>query len=182
MYLEALEQMEKERDEMEKNGEMDSPGWINIITLIEGYYRCKTDIEEHENRQVYLSISSTEKDYFMMEAAVAKLIGEDILFVCCGDTGFKRTEMMVNCNDLFAWACSDAEPLPAYDIEKLYKAWKEDEHWGISKWCAIHRNQKPQAPIVIDMKKDGAWSDEMEALPDNLGLEGWIENYKKEEE
>lgn len=173
MYLERLAQMESELSAIE---DKDSPAWAKLTTLIEGYYWCKEDIEEHENRQVYLHPEFEGEEYFMMEAAVAKLINEDILFVVMGKTGYERTEMMVNCNDLFAWGCSDAEPVPAYDLEKLYNAWKDDERWGAYKWCAKHRNQQPQEPIIRDMKKDGAWDNEMDALPKNEGMAGWIEN------
>jgi hypothetical protein len=70
---------------------------------------------------------------------------------------------VVNCNDLFWWACSDHEVFDYRDVETLYKVSKEK--WGISKWACKRRGMRPQHPIEDDMKKDGAWDEEMEALP-----------------
>ena len=72
---------------------------------------------------------------------------------------------LVICNDQFYWACADCEPLPASEIESLYKMWKADPRWGVTKWCCRSRNMRPQIPIVNDMKKEGVWDDELESLP-----------------
>ena len=106
-----------------------------------------------------------------VETALAVLLAEDEVF--CnhreytdgGETAGKTTVVFVICNDLFAWACADAMDLPYNEIGNVYRASKTK--WGISKWCCKQRNQKPQPPIIRDMKKDGVWDDEMEALPDN---------------
>jgi hypothetical protein len=71
---------------------------------------------------------------------------------------------VINCNDLFWWAMADYEVFSYSDIEGLYKASKEK--WGISKWVCKKRSMRPQHPIENDMKKDGAWDEEMELLPE----------------
>ena len=108
--------------------------------------------------------------------ALAELMAEDgMLFLAgtCGplmepeggDTSNEPASVWVNCNDNWFWACADAEPLPIQEIESLYNEWKADPKWGSHKWACKRRNLRPQVPIVKAMKKDGTWTDEMEALP-----------------
>jgi hypothetical protein len=73
----------------------------------------------------------------------------------------------VNCNDVFAWGCADAEDLPHDEIENLYRLWRADPHWGSAKWCAIRRKQQPQKPVIDAMKAAGSWDDIMENLGPN---------------
>lgn len=77
----------------------------------------------------------------------------------------KTTTVHVNCNDLFYWASSDAEDLPIDEIGNLYRMWKNNPRWGAWKWCCLRANLRPQIPIVKDMKNDGYWDAELEALP-----------------
>jgi hypothetical protein len=106
--------------------------------------------------------------------ALARLLAEDVVFLNCywweeewPERAQKVTALCVNCNDIFAWACADAEDLPYGDIQPLYDMWFKDPHWGAAKWCAIKRNQKPQPPVIEDMKKAGSWDEVMEALGSN---------------
>ena len=73
--------------------------------------------------------------------------------------------LFVICNDVFYWACADAECLTLDEVGPLYKAWHADRKWGVIKWVCAKRNLQPQVPIVRDMKAAGAWTDELEALP-----------------
>lgn len=79
----------------------------------------------------------------------------------------ETTVLFVNCNDVFAWGCSDAEPLPHDEIENLFRMWYADRRWGSDKWCCKQRDQKPQKPVEDQMRKDGSWDEMMEALPPN---------------
>lgn len=74
--------------------------------------------------------------------------------------------LYVGCNDIFAWACADAEDLPYSEVPALYRM-AAISNWGSSKWCCIRRNEKPQAPVVEFMKKAEVWDAVMEALPEN---------------
>ena len=114
-------------------------------------------------------------EYCDEEMALAALLKADILFansrkyleidstIVCNET----IVLFVNCNDVFAWACGDAESLTMAEVPTLYRAWKADQYWGVLKWCCQKRNLKPQKSIVDDMKKVGKWDAEMEALRDN---------------
>lgn len=79
----------------------------------------------------------------------------------------ESTCVYVNCNDLFAWGCADAEPLPHDEVVPLFMLWHENARWGSTKWCCFRRNEQPQAPIARDMKAAGVWCGRMEALPEN---------------
>lgn len=111
---------------------------------------------------------------FERGSALARLLAEEVVYINCfhwkkewPEEAQKLTGLFVNCNDIFAWACSDAELLLYEDIQSLYDAWSADPIWGPAKWCAVKRNQKPQDPVVKAMKEAGAWDETMEALGEN---------------
>lgn len=122
-----------------------------------------------EEREVFFEMEGEE--HCIEEAALAELLDNDVVFcnerhyTFAGEPSGCTTILFVNANDVFAWGCADAQDLPHSEIGNLYKAHKEK--WGVTKWLCRQRQEKPQPPIVRDMKKDGAWDDEMEALPDN---------------
>lgn len=116
----------------------------------------------------------TEEMIFEEERALALLLINEVVFLNSHHWESKwplearqRTSLNVNCNDIFAWGCADAETINYEDIESVYRAWRSDETWGTAKWCAFKRNQKPQQPVIEAMKKDGAWDDTMEKLGEN---------------
>jgi hypothetical protein len=75
--------------------------------------------------------------------------------------------VLLHCNDVFAWGCSDSEELPHDKVPELFMLWHESNRWGPVKWCCLRRNEKPQAPVARDMKAAGFWCERMEALPEN---------------
>ena len=114
------------------------------------------------------------RDFFEEENALALLLINEVVFLNSHwwedkwpDEAKKRTSLNVNCNDIFAWGCADAENMDYRDIEHVYRMWRADPKWGPAKWCAIRRNQQPQLPVIAAMKKDGAWDDMMEKLGEN---------------
>lgn len=57
-------------------------------------------------------------------------------------------EFFVGCNDIFAWACADAEPIETdLDIDALDSALKESEENGAMLYCARRRQMRPQGAI-----------------------------------
>ena len=122
-----------------------------------------------DEEKVFLVVGS--KVHCVEERAVAFMLLEDIVFisghdyVAPWDKKQETSAVVVNCNDLFWWATADAEPLPNSEIGNLYKMWKANPQWGVSKWCCLRRQLRPQEPIVRDMKKDGFWDADLEALP-----------------
>lgn len=79
----------------------------------------------------------------------------------------ERVAIIVNCNDIFAWACADGEELDHDQIKPLYDSCVAHPKWGSAIWCAIRRSQKPQPPVIRKMKADGVWDDRMEKLGEN---------------
>lgn len=121
-----------------------------------------------------LVYDSDAPDYSRM---VAELLLNDVLF--CNSRPYienpwnKANQKVSNdetlvcfviCNDIFAWACSDAECVALQELPKLYDMWKANPTWGAVQWCILKRNQRPQAPVLRDMKAAGAWTEELEAI------------------
>lgn len=113
------------------------------------------------------------KEYFDEATALAILLSQQVCFLNSHwweEEWPQRAKdgicVIVNCNDLFAWACADGEELPYDEIQNLYDLWKSDPY-GVDKWCCIRRNQQPQEPIVKRMKAAGAWDSVMESLGTN---------------
>ena len=114
---------------------------------------------------------------YNLEDMVAALLTNDVLFV----NSRKYVEefynppkiqeetlvLFLNCNDVFAWACADAEAVSVKDLPELYKYWLKDRKWGTTKWICIKRNEQPQNPIKRYMIEDGSWDESLEALPEN---------------
>lgn len=63
----------------------------------------------------------------------------------------------VNCNDVFAWGCADAEGLPYKEIQALYEMWRKDPVWGPAVWCVRRRGQMPQKPVEARIRAAGIW-------------------------
>jgi hypothetical protein len=78
---------------------------------------------------------------------------------CCEDVWW-RTDgeyapitFLVNCNDLFAWACADCVQLVPGNIDSLERAYKDvhevdmlGEAWGALLFCCRERKMRPQKP------------------------------------
>ena len=118
---------------------------------------------------------STGKEHCDEAEALSQMLASDGLLFVSGGAGpfFKIDEkdkipasIYVNCNDLWIWACADAEPLPMDQIGIFYKAWKADGE-GVKQWCCVQRDMQPQEPIRKNMREAGTWTDVLEALPKN---------------
>lgn len=105
------------------------------------------------------------------QKAIAILLEDDVVFVsgqdyiAPWDPKEKTCGIVVNCNDVFYWACADAESLPQSEIRHLYELWLKNKKFGADKWCCLRRNMQPQVPLVKMMKEEGFWDAELEALP-----------------
>lgn len=104
------------------------------------------------------------------ELALSKLLEDRILFsnerkYSDGEEEGSTVVLFVNCNDLFYWGCADAEDLPLGEVQNLLKMHFKNPRWGSDKWCCLRRGLRPQIPVIEQMKKEGAWDDELEALP-----------------
>jgi len=109
------------------------------------------------------------------EKILSILLKDEVLFCNARDfldvdgktNGGHTTVLFVNSNDVFAWACSDAEDLPNEEIGNLYKMHKADPKWGSTIWCILRRKQKPQKPMEDLLRKEGVWTDALDNLNKN---------------
>lgn len=115
-----------------------------------------------------------EDNYFDENEALACLLVANVVFCnqrkyveLDGTTEKSTTVIFMSCNDVFAWGCADGDTLLNDEIKPLFMMWHADKVYGPMRWICIKRDEKPQSPIVKDMKKAGVWDDVMEALPDN---------------
>jgi hypothetical protein len=108
--------------------------------------------------------------YRATEALALLVLDEILVPLNGGDAG---VALMVGCNDLFFWACADAEPIPPIGFSAgldgpfwdLYDRYRKSGPDGVVVWCCLRRGMRPQTPIERDMRKAGTWTDELEALP-----------------
>lgn len=84
------------------------------------------------------------------------------------DDAKKTIYMGVNCNDIFAWGCSDSEEMLYEDIEEVYQHWKKDPIWGSAVWCMIRRKELPQTAVAGRIKAQGIWDLDALAIEYNL--------------
>ena len=89
------------------------------------------------------------------------LMMEDVVFVNNGWHNESQPKdhitVHVTCNDVFAWACGDAEDLLYGEIEDLFNHYVKDPKWGTAVWCIKKRKWPPQTPVYDRIKKDGIW-------------------------
>lgn len=63
--------------------------------------------------------------------------------------------VFVNCSDVFAYACADAERLPYDQIETLYRMWRENPSCGPTAWAVRQRKERPIKPVEDSLRKHG---------------------------
>jgi len=106
--------------------------------------------------------SELEKDCNEIEMKLAHLLCEGVIF--CNNGWFKDKwpkdyiTLHVNCNDVFAWACADAEDVTYHEVSELYEMYKKDPCWGPAAWCIKKRKQMPQSPVEKRIKEQGIWN------------------------
>lgn len=126
------------------------------------------------------------ENIFMEEEALAQLLSEGILFPNYRSYShlyrkdmekLERKEMpydgqsvilWVNVSDIFVWGYAEGEDLETdVELEQLYGYCVKYGKWGAAVWACLKRNEKPQGPVERLMKKDGAWPDVLDSLPEN---------------
>ena len=134
-----------------------------------------------------------DRIWFDNEKALSYLLTKDALFINTRpyienpweskekyEIGESTIVVFVECNDVFAWGCADAESITFEENSVLKKKNLEDnelyrlltyelenERYGTTKFACWKRNQKPQEPIVEKLKSEGVWDEWWEALRSN---------------
>jgi hypothetical protein len=118
------------------------------------------DKYKEEKREYTIKPNSMEgEDYLKV------LLCEDVLFINNGWWATEKGEwpkdhitVHVNCNDVFAWGCADAEDITYSELEDLYNMWKKDPNWGPAVWCIKKRKQMPQKPVEKLINDADIWN------------------------
>lgn len=127
------------------------------------------------NNAEKLFFTIDDKEYCSEESILSILLNNNVLFcnqryyslLPDGKSSGQTIVLYVVCNDVFGWACADAEDITLNELLTLYKMWEADKVWGPAKWCCLKRNLKPQAAIEKIMKEDGVWNNQMDCLKEN---------------
>lgn len=108
------------------------------------------------------------------ELAIGEMLAEGTVFLGgkagpffeCEDDADRggHAALWINCNDLWMWACADAEPLCEEDVEPLYIATCCPRRFSIIRWTCLRFQRPPMPEIIADMKTAGVWDEEMENL------------------
>ena len=108
----------------------------------------------------------SDEDYKSEEQMLGEMLQHGHMLFAM-ETGAEGTAVTiaVNCNDLFYWACADAEDLPYEEIANLYRMWKADPKYGADRWACLRRKLAPQKPVEKRWREHGTWDAEMDALP-----------------
>ena len=114
------------------------------------------------------------EDYFDVEEALVEMLRKSLVFAngrkyWCDWEGALKPEticLFLNCNDVFAWGCADAEEIAYNEVQELYTMWKNDKY-GDMKWVCKKRNLRPQQAWMKRLKEEGAWDAFFESLPEN---------------
>lgn len=121
-----------------------------------------------------VKLSDDDEVYFEPTEALAILLLEEVVFLNdhwwekeWPEAAQKTISINVNVNDVFAWACGDAEGLDYSELESLYDHWVKDRTWGPAVWCCKKRNMMPQKPVAKAIKVAGIWDLESMGLEPN---------------
>jgi hypothetical protein len=112
------------------------------------------------------------ESWFLEDSAVVELLAADVLFVNSrkylnldGTTAPETLVLFVRLNDVFAWACSDAECVSLAELPALYDTWKARGDVGVEQWACLKRQMRPQYCVEQEWRRDGQWTEALEALP-----------------
>jgi len=64
-----------------------------------------------------------------------------------------KAALALNMNDVFAWACADAEPFTYEDAPALLKIAVEEGWPGLVRWACEKRGTPPQNPVLENMER-----------------------------
>jgi hypothetical protein len=101
---------------------------------------------------------------FEDEKALALLLLNDVVFLNNNwwrkdwpKDAKKMISINVNCNDVFAWGCADAEGINYSDLEDLWDHFEKDPISGPTIWCIKKRKEMPQRPVEKKIREAGIW-------------------------
>ena len=140
--------------------------------------------EECEDGNITVKYELNGKKVFESEMALSVLLLERQIFLNSNwymddwpKDAQNMTSLNVNCNDVFAWGCADAEDVEFKEIKDLFEHYIKDPGWGTAVWCIKRRGYLPQKPVYEAIQKNGIWNLDELCLKD--GYDGSIDEMKK---
>jgi hypothetical protein len=96
----------------------------------------------------------------IVRLASAYEVADDLFFHVIAPDGYWAGEgneigdlcVTVNCNDLFYWACADAEPIETdADVDLLRECLQATDEYGTSLYACRRRKMRPQNRILAKL-------------------------------
>lgn len=169
------------------DNELDAKKWRRFWSIFEqmGIYPAKYDGKDRDaygngwndcQMQFLACFDLIEKFYENIDPKLSdkiqKLTDDEVIWFRLNKMDFLGdVKLLVNCNDLFWWACADVEEVILDEFASLYdycydeQGNEKNQGWGHSIWACLHREMRPQHPMEDMMKEIGVWTSELEALP-----------------
>jgi len=165
-----------DNDENAKQSFSKTSWWIEINNGKSEIHSCPFCSKTFMGREyLYIIDRRNGKEVPVEENMITVLWENDILYELpvryVDEEGNKQETigLYVNCNDVFWWAVADCEPIPYDEIQTLYELCfnenGEKKRFGSVIWACLKRGMRPQHPIEDEIKKEGAWTPELESLP-----------------
>jgi hypothetical protein len=85
---------------------------------------------------------------------IADLVEREQLSITFDNKECTSYTMYVNCNDLFYWACADAEEITTEEFDSLEECLAINERYGSLLWCCRKRGMRPQTPYYRCFPED----------------------------
>jgi hypothetical protein len=105
-----------------------------------------------------------KEEIFEEELALATLLMSEEIFLNSHwwEKGWPKKardsiSINANCNDVFAWGCSDAETVLHEDLRSVYEHYIKDPEYGVAVWCIKRRKELPQRPVLERIMSMGIW-------------------------
>lgn len=125
--------------------------------LMEDFMKFKAEILPFNKCVTRITTSDGKPhEHFWESTALGWLMLKEVCHMWW-DEDERQLGIYVKCNDVFAWACSDSEPIHYNEIRELYDFVLKDEKWGSTMWCVKKRKEMPQPPCVDLIEKSGIW-------------------------
>jgi hypothetical protein len=118
----------------------------------------------------YSGSDGAEKESFDHQLALARLLVDErvVLNRKWWEPGKEREwAVAAICNDVFAWASADAEPIDFDELRAVYEHHMADPLYGVEKWCIKKRGMMPQTSYVTALKQAGKWDLDESGLAPN---------------
>ena len=121
-----------------------------------------------------IDVFGEDRIYESIPEMLAALLADEVIFLNSfhwekdwPEEAREMTSLNVNCNDVFMWACADAERISYKEIPDLYAHWTADPSNGPAIWCIKKRKVMPQKPLENLIRKADIWDFEAMNLDPN---------------